>query len=301
MIAVAPRATSALEAAKDFPTFQTRLKLRHPLAVYNISISQVVGRFSATLKSYKHLSLPFSTSKEKEERNAAFVDSLDALLDSLIEHIDDCNNVIRCFFETDSDPKYRKIYSQFKSSIRPYRDHIGKVVNKIKHEQGRLRPISFSWPSGNSIGYFVEGANHEGAVGPDEDIHEGGNTAFSVARDLRFHLCGIYFVGTHLAQAVYDASGIGANHRHISATGTEGLAPLIQDISEIPPIFFPDEIKKPIPSVKINTRSGVLIACGKIHHEKVSILPRSRVSVNFVGDGVTNTFRMPYFNGRPQY
>lgn len=301
MIAVAPRATSALVAAKDFPTFQTRLKLRHPLAVYNISISQVVGRFSATLKSHKQLLLPYSASMEKEERNAAFVDSLDALLDSLIEHIDDCNNVIRCFFETDSNTKYKKIYSQFKSSIRPYRDHIGKVVNKIKHEQGRLRLISFSWPSGNSIGYFVEGVNHEGAVGPDQDIHEGGNTAFSVARDLRFHLCGIYFVGTHLAQAIYEASGFGTNDRHISATGTEGLASLIMDISEIPPIFFPNEMKKPIPSVKINTRSEVLIACGKIHHEKVLVLPGSRASVNFVGDGVTNTFRMPYFNGPPHY
>lgn len=301
MIAVAPRATSALEAAKDFPTFQTRLKLRHPLAVYNISISQVVSRFSATLKSYKQLSLPFSTSKEQEERNAVFLDSLDALLDSLIEHIDDCNNVIRCFFDSDNDPKYKKIYSQFKSSIRPYRDHIGKVVNKIKHEQGRLRPISFTWPGGNSYGYFVEGANHEGAVGPDEDIHEGGNTAFSVARDFRFHLCGIYFVGTHLAQAVYEASSIGTSHRHVSAEATEGLAALIQGISEIPPIFFPDEIRKPVPSVKISTRSGALIACGKLHHEKVSILPSANVRVNFVGDGVTKTFRMPYFNGRPHY
>lgn len=156
MIAVAPRATSALEAAKDFPTFQSRLKLRHPLAVYNISISQVVGRFSATLKSYKRLSLPFSTSNEHEEMNTVFLDSLDALLDSLIEHVDDCNNVIRCFFESESNPKYKKTYSQFKSSIRPYRDHIGKVVNKIKHDQGRLRPVLFSWPGGNSYGYFVE-------------------------------------------------------------------------------------------------------------------------------------------------
>lgn len=301
MTAVAPRATTALEAAKEFPTFQTRLKLRHPLAIYNISISQVVARFSTTLKSYKQLSLPFSTSKEQEERSAAFLDALDALLDSLLEHIDDCNNVIRCFFESDSDTSYKRIYTQFKSSIRPYRDHIGKVVNKIKHEQGRLRPISFSWPGGSSYGYFVEGANHEGAVGPDEDIHEGGNTAFSVARDFRFHLCGIYYVGTHLAQAVYEASGIGTNHRHVCAQGTEGLAELIQEISAIPPIFFPDEIKKLIPSVKVSTRSGALIACGKLHHEKVTILPSAKVQVNFVGDGVTKTFRMPYFRDRSRY
>ncbi len=292
----ATRATSALEAAKDVPTFQARLKLRHPLAVYNISISQVVSRFLSALKSYQQLFLPYGANSELNTRKSEFIESLDSLLDALIEHIDDSNNVIRCFFDADSDPKYKKIYSQFKSSIRPYRDQIGKVVNKIKHEQGRLRPVSFSWPNGNCYGYFVEGADQEGAIGPDKSIHEGGNTAFSVARDFRLHVCGIYFVGTHLAQAIYEISGVGVPRRHVADQGAAGLAEVIKMVSEIPPIFFPDEIKKHIPSVKV-TGSGALIACGDLRHEKVSVLPRSNVNISFVGDGVSRTFRMPYFNG----
>lgn len=30
----------------------------------------------------------------------------------------------------------KEIYGAFKNEIRPYRDRVGKIVNKIKHEQG---------------------------------------------------------------------------------------------------------------------------------------------------------------------
>ena len=298
LLVSAPRAVSALEAVKNVPTFQARLKLRHPLAIFNVSIEQVVSRFSNALRAFKQLSLSYGNHEEDIlKAKVEFLDSLDSLLDSLIEHIDDCNNVVRCFFESDSDPKYKNVYSQFKSSIRPYRNHVGRVVNKIKHEQGRLRLIHFSWPDGSSYGYFVEGANQEGAVGPDEDIHPGGNTAFSIARDFRFHLCGIYFVGTHLAQAVYEVCGMSIKQCDMGNQGSEGLAEIIQAVSSIPPIFFPDEIRKVIPTVKIVGGPGALIACGKLHHEKVSALPSAKVHVNFSGDGITRTFRVPYIGG----
>lgn len=289
-----PRAVRALESARDVETYHARLRLRHPLAIYNISLSQVVGRFSSALTELEKLRHITGFGGERDAKEEAFLAALDSLLDALVEHFDDCNNVLRCFFQNEADPRYKKSYSQFKAATRSYRDHVAKIVNRIKHSQGRLRSVLFSWPGGDSVGYFVEGVNTEGVVGPDEDIHPGGSTAFSVARDFRLHLCGIYFVSTHLAQAIYEASGVRPDGKHVSAQGVDALATVIRGVSCVPPVFFPDEMKKAIPSVKMASDGGVTISCGKDNRERATSFPSAHVKVRFMGDGITRQFRIPY-------
>src|SRR5262245_18275161 len=101
-----------------------------------------------------------------------------------MEHMDDCANILKVFYPPSTRISTDK--TLFGSGLsKGYRIHIGKLVNHLKHNQGRLRSIIFFNNTDVFPGYFVEGVNAQGALGPADHIHEGGNTAFSFARDLR--------------------------------------------------------------------------------------------------------------------
>ena len=283
-------AVSALEAANDIETFHARLALRPPKGVYAISMQQVVDRISSVAR--KTITLPKidDSGKAVDDARNEYVTALDAMLDACMEHLDDLNSVIKCFFTSENDPKYKKIYDEFKKAIRPYRNHVAKMVNKIKHEQGRLRLICHESALGQIIGYFIESSDENGVIGPDPEIHILGQTAFSISRDLRFHLCGIFFVAAQLAQAVYKACGIGVNGK---PQHNQRLIEMIQEIAAISPMFFPDELKKPFPAVKI-TSSKLHLTFGLQNLERARAPSHGKLSVSYRGDGVSRSFRIPY-------
>ena len=114
-------------------------------------------------------------------------DATDSLLDALMEHFDDCENVLDCYLGKESQKLKKKIVKW-----KIYRDHVGKIVNQIKHQQRRVRTILFYGPDWAVPGYFIEGPLPGKIIGPDPSIHPGGDTAFSFRRNLLFHLWGLY-------------------------------------------------------------------------------------------------------------
>jgi hypothetical protein len=52
------------------------------------------------------------------------------------------------------------------------------------------------------VGYFLEGMQPNGRIGPDCEIHPDGITAISLNRDLRYHFANLYRVGHHLSAAI---------------------------------------------------------------------------------------------------
>lgn len=285
------QATLALEASKKTETFHARLRLRPPIGVYNISLAHVVERFERCIDEIHELPPMNDRSTQASAKRNEFLATLDSLLDALMEHIDDCNSVLKCFFEDENSNEYKKIYDAFKKEIKPYRDRIGKIVNKIKHEQGRLRLVHSDSMFGTSFGYYVEGADSNGVIGPDPEIHHPrGETAYSLGRDFRLHVNGIFFVAARLAHAIHRATGTAVI---ASVPENASLANLVKRVGDIPPIFFPDEMSQPFPAVRI-TDSVCRISVGPSNIEKAKSPPGANISVSFVGDGVSRSFRVPY-------
>src|SRR5207245_2058975 len=97
-------------------------------------------------------------------------------------------------------------------------------------------------------GYFVEGVLPDGALGPHPLIHPG-LTAFSSFRDIRFHLHAVYLVSQHLRAALEglvkkDSLKIQHDQSKSGVEPGKDLVDLLQTVSDLPMIFFPDEIAR---------------------------------------------------------
>jgi len=289
-----PKAVYALHAAKDVSTHHAIHGFRHPLGIYNVSLTYILTRFGKVLDELDRFSSTYHADKKKTDQLcSALLDTMDHLLDSLLEHMDDCESVIASFFPSKDDPKAKRVWREFKDGIHPYRDHIGRVVNFIKHQQGRLRIVVFSGRSFCYPGYFVEGVVDDGVLGPAPTIHKNSNTAFSFNRDLRFHLVSLYFVSAHLAQAVYEASKIQPQPIEKSEEESRQLLTTLKRVSQLPMFFYPDEISKQIPVVRI-LDDGVLIEFGGTSVQPQKVPEHSSVEVMYYGDGVSRSFKVPY-------
>lgn len=214
-----------------------------------------------------------------------------------MEHLDVCGGIIRSFFPATNEKQFKKRLTAFKTAVEPYRKHIGNVDNYIKHSQGKLRSIRFSWATGMCFGYFVEGPVANGVLGPLACIHPGSNSAFSYNRDLKFHICSVLAVGANLAHSLHEID------RQLTLVPTpnsnesrdSAWVDAIQAAADLPNIFFPDELTKPIPNVKV-TGERVLI---EFAAQKTKVFrPPSpcKISLTYGGDGVSRSFKMPYFD-----
>jgi hypothetical protein len=212
-----------------------------------------------------------------------------------MEHFDDCNNVLLCLSPSRDDPRLDAAAKTFKRETKDYRSHIGKIVNALKHSQRNLGTTLFHTAHTVDLGYFVEGPDASGHIGPDPEIHREGKTAFSFARDLRFNACGLYFLGNALMAAL-------ASFRKISPSPVspkEGNEPdqvfdTLRRISLLPLRFFPDEMTKPIPMVRgTGSFDRPEIVLEYPSTVRITLAPGNQ-RVSFGGDGVAQTFRIPY-------
>ncbi len=181
------------------------------------------------------------------------------MLDALMEHMDDCNNVLLAFVPPEVKLSRRREFKAYQSDIAEYRKHIGLVVNYIKHQQGRIRPC-IAWHERTYLpGYYVEGPDREGVLGPSECIHTNGNTAFSFMRDVRYHLVGIYSVSASLSKAIRDLAGCSGDFSHQKPRqGKDGLTTAVLRVAKYPPVVFEDEVDKPWPHLSVNERDDSL-------------------------------------------
>ena len=295
-----PDVKRILNSDFQIPLYHATHEHRHPQAIYNISYSTVIESFNATVKTL------FEVMNERsflEANNPKWYKILVAkqkdLLYALMEYLDDCENILACFFppnEKRSDNTNVKLYLRY---IKEYRDHIGKIVNHIKHEQGRLRPIVFFKDKLILPGYFIENVNREGEAGPVEKIHPGGNTAFSFARDLRYNFFYFHAVAKHLGDTIINIVGSRYTpNPQENLTTDRKVLEVASAISGLPLFFYPDEISKPVPSVIINQNSDGQSTITLMYPNNVVRVPKlpskMKVMVGFQGDGVTRSFRFPY-------
>lgn len=246
-----PKAIFALRQLEGIELFHAEqdIRHRHPLEIYSTTFSAAINDTIRLIDALQILSadLPHLSNKNLGwEKNLATI--TDNWLDSIFQHIDSCKSVISCFFSKNQEKKRDKCIRLFKKEIKQYREEVAKIVNLIKHNQRFIRIIYFHWVGGFVLGYFVEGVVENGTLGPDPLIHEKSNSAFSYNCTIPMHLCNIFFISSALAQTVYSITNkkIHFNNEQ-KCTLSCDLNDAMKKVSLLPLLFFPDEVKKPVP------------------------------------------------------
>jgi hypothetical protein len=213
------------------------------------------------------------------------------LLHTLQSHIDDCYCILKVIHPYDSkvpekhsdrwlDKVGHPAYKDFRNAINDYRESFAPIVNKIKHNGGQLRPIMMysrgrgivahtvetgiqTFPkNARIVGYFLEGMQPNGHIGPDCEIHPGGITAISLNRDLRYHFANLYRVGDHLMAAIART----VRHFHkiklprdvaVNDSASQyNIESIAERISKLPPLFFENEFSKKTPNIKFHRHNA---------------------------------------------
>jgi len=276
--------------------------LRPPIGIYRLSLMKIWPRFEAMLdaiwkvlqeKRYHERSVPWDDD---------MLESCERLLYSLFEHLGDCDSILKCCFPAGQDIDKNPHLREYHRDIKPYRDSIGRIVNRIKHNQCRLRSIVFYGDEWASLGYFVETVHADGAIGPDPRIHSGGKTAFSYARDLRHHFAWLYVISRSLAKAVKAILGSPTEVIVESASDDNKIAELAEQLSFFPRIVYPDEELKGYPAVSYREEGQereILLVLLPPHLGPLPPPQNFRVNFSYRGDGVSHTFIVPYSGELP--
>lgn len=294
---LSPRAINVLSSPISEPLFHTKHGIRHPLGLYNVSLSNLLYALKRVLTLVEDLieTRQFLDRNDKEWiTELAMAQRL--LLYFLTEHRDDCKGILSSFFEDERDMKENKICKRFFKKTLEYNDYIARGINRIKHHRGEIS-ITVMFDNDHVIpGYSIEATGEDGAIEPYKEFHRSNTSANSFARDLRFHFCWIYIISEHLSEAIIEMIEV----EEIEKT-TEGntrsyeIFCIAERIAKLPNLFFPDEVGIEIPQVDISVSSEaaeLLIALpGKLVTE-VKIPKKLMVLRTFIGDGVTKSFRL---------
>jgi len=287
--------------------FSREQQLRHPSSIYNLSLDKLARAFFAVAEGYAR-----DTALFKDLPNGGFdikvlLDAQEHLLRCLQEHLDDCYLILKTFVDP-ATTKSKSIYADqyvvdsklpgakaFIQASEGYRTSL-KIVNKLKHSQGRLRGFGIYPGDGVYLGYFLEEPDKAGVVGPSPEIHPN-QGAFSFARDLKWRFFLVYSLSESLVKAVERA--LMALHQTPIGKGeppqqqTEDWNRLAAAISNIPLAIFPKESRTSVATVHL-TGDGRELSMkfpDRVHIVYPSLSGRAVVST--VGDGFSRQFKLP--------
>lgn len=287
--------------------------LRHPSTIYFLSLLKIKD---AIIDINEELSKMQETVDYFECKK--LLNAQERLLLSLLSHIDDCYLILKSIhpkIEIKKEIRYTDQWlehikhptiRQFKNDIQDYRKIIALIVNKIKHEHGRLRAIKFYDLKVYTVGYYVEGIDHSGTVGPNPLIHSGGDTAFSFNRDLKFNLYHVYKISHYLVQAIrgavkktynLDVDLLPCSYVEIDKSLEEKTIEVLRIVSSLPYRFFNDEIYKPVPEVsfEIGDHDDISVVFSLPSSIKPDVPWSMRISTSFVIDSI---HKVPYMAER---
>lgn len=268
---------------------------RPALGIYNVS----VGRLQEALEEAAdaHQDLNRHGSALANDKTLRLMDpilrSWDSLLAAAAAHTDDIRQLAGRAIGGEN-PWKAALGRRFDSLTASYDDWVGRVANHIKHSHGRLRPVLFYTSTSAFPGYFVEGVNEHGAVGPEPTIHRHGYEALSFARDFRLHLVWMYLLSEALADVL---RGLGAEPSR-NSTDPKRFIDLLEIGNAAKGPFFPGEERLPVPKVEFQLGDEARVCeIGYVDDGSARSIRRGkglRITARWHGDGATDSFRPSY-------
>jgi hypothetical protein len=310
-----PECLKMLASVPACATYHVEWGLRQPLGTYNVSLEALPRRFNAVLDSLETLRrFPERIGPELPGATTRLLDAHRALLYAMMEHVEDCDNIAKSFFPKDRAAGKEKPLKDFRAAVRPFRDPLGKIVNAMKHRQGRLGLCEAHNSMARIFGYCVQTAIGPDVIGPDEEIHgstgPGKLAAISFNHDLRWQYLTVFAVGRQLATFVEEV--IGENREGSQDAGERGAwvasFEVAKRIGSLPGFVYPHEARGAVPFVAIREQAGVggsdaqsgqrMILTGRsngVRHLTLGQIPGGpfTISFNYHGDGVTRSFKVP--------
>lgn len=288
-----PKVINSLTLIDHIPSMSAVILLKHPHTMYIDSLRTITRRVNTVLD---HLD------QNGDTNNDLLNDKVDNMLDSFMEHYDDILNILRLLVEISSNKKkFEKIKNKYVKQIKITRDHLGLIVNRIKHDQRKVSCFSII---GNNqkkyFGFFIEGVDENNFIVPDPEIHKnfkGMRTAFSFARELRLSLVNIFIVSAIVETFISEALGK-LNIPTVPIKPNQFLKEfqdLIKRVSVFNNSFFIDEMVKDEPFISV-TDSKVKIG---ISSKRVSALtiPSGRLNCQINVSEFNRSFGFIYWSG----
>jgi hypothetical protein len=305
---ISPRTLEELLKRQSGTFYNASRELRKPLGIYNVTLANIWESFKDVLDELDQvLDQQAFRQGPSQQWDKTLMRRQEYLISQLMRYFDDCFSLLSCFYPiTQPTPEEDKKDLMKQPSIRaamvaarPYRYHIGNMMNHIKHQQGMLRGV-VSFNDNVAIpGYFVEHMNQSEVLEPHPMVHplyKGHNTSFSFFRDLRFNFWIVYVVAEYVADAITQISPL-TQYDMVKADSDNEVAQIANRIAMLPKWVFQDESVQSFPHIKIDTRDGITHLTLEYPSQRI-ILPAfsgpSQVVVVWTGDGTTRSFGLPY-------
>lgn len=249
-----PDTLSVLDALPDEILNHASYQLMHPFDIFSSVLQEVIeSGITLSKLTLNRINNPLIDENEADNIEAQIRNGVFNFLFCLANYIDGCKSIIKCIYSKEN-ANHTKISRQFEGIIKPYSNHLMKIVNHIKHRHRSIRILTGSWDNNIIVGYFIEGVINKETIGPDPEIHAYGKTAISLNRDIPFHICNIFFVATALKTTIEQNTELMKDLKHVKIENDK-IFELLSITANLPKLYFPDEITKPVPDIKIIEKS----------------------------------------------
>lgn len=285
-----PQGKSLLRLLKSTPeTFALHLSegQRHPSATYALSLTRTLRRLDEVLDRLKAYTLSVQLDAH-DGADQQLAEASEELIAQIAKHIDDGRTVVANYFGIESE-----VLARFVTSTRSLSEARLLQAERIARHGERVRLISFMAPSAIVSGFFVEGVDAAGTLGPSPSVHAG-NGAFSYNLYLRKLLVDLVSLNARLYETVAGA-GIRENNA-ISASENPDLIRIAARIAELGIQAFPDEVRGHLPAIAVKREAQGDAATVAATSLKKGVLPPSpcTISVSAEAERLVGGYRVPY-------
>jgi len=299
-----PKAVNFLGQVPDECLFFLEHKLRHPESIYSLSLERVGEAFTKVAQAFLAKMEEYQTSTSGPFEIQDLLKRQEDFLHALQEHLDDCYLILKTLVNPASasrSPIFADKYvvenrlpgaRYFQEAMIDYKKTL-RIVNKLKHQQGRLKGIAI-WPGGGAhLGYILEEPDDLGNLSPSRDIHPD-QGCISFSRDLAWHLFNVYVCSEKLVEAVGRA--LKALYR-IDLSSKPGKhdskwAVVVSLACKIPPALFPKEVKSHTATFRVSP-DGQVLTIKFPERVKLVLPPQIKATFSTVGDGHSRSFKVP--------
>jgi len=297
-------------------------KVRHPGAIFNIHFSDIVSAFNQLFITVNNLQAIGEVCSDEDMKKLR-LETLNFLF-HLMRYFESGYEIFLCFCSQLKKPAENQPLSQwfrkskYNNDVKLYFDNIDSILgiyrkffNYLKHSSNQIMIFQFIKPdnSGKTLGFYLEGVDNKGVIGPVEVLHPQHNGCYTVW-SYNFHLSNFYYLIYKIALEIEEtikklciANNISLDNMPtpLVATNTETLIKdaftnarrLISSVN----FYYEQEIGKKIKSVSISPNNDQLVFSDyEITESK--IMPRGSIA-NFVsmGDGFSRSWSLIYFKG----
>jgi hypothetical protein len=300
-----PPAVNILGQIPDSALFHVAHQLRHPDSIYSFSLQKIAGELANVMDGYFSKMDEYRGGVQEGFDVTDLLRSQESLLRALQEHLDDCYLILKTLVDPATarhTPLFADKYvvenrlpgaKSFRSAIQDYKRSL-TIANKLRHQQGRLRGVAMSLPTGAHLGYFLEGPDAAGLIGPSPEIHPD-RGCFSFSRDVNWHLFNVYYCSEKLVEAIDAALVVlhGVNVQPRPAEPIQEWDRVVSLACRIPQALFPKELQRHTGIFRYDS-NGQTLTVKFPEHVRFTFPPHAKVTCSSVIDGHSPSFNVPF-------